>query len=95
MILLGIMKIITSVHEGLHNAPRLYGSDVREPERVSDFSSGVKAGGRVRPGTIAVSPSHSKTGLVSWLLGWDYRPCDGASGRRKKRRLRLFLTAQY
>lgn len=38
-----------SVHEGFHNAPMLYGSDVREHEPVTDFSSGVKAGGRVRP----------------------------------------------
>lgn len=54
MIALGILKMITSVHEGFHNVPRLYGSDVREHERVSDFSSGVKAGGRVRPGSIVI-----------------------------------------
>ncbi|KAF8589708.1 glycosyltransferase family 1 protein [Ramaria rubella] len=41
-----IMNIITSVHEGFHNAPRLYGSQVREQEQVTDFSSGVKAGGK-------------------------------------------------
>ena len=37
-----------SVHEGFHNAPKLYGSQVREPGKVTDFGSGLKEGGIVR-----------------------------------------------
>ncbi|KAJ3716120.1 glycosyltransferase family 1 protein [Lentinula raphanica] len=42
----GVMKIVSSIHEGLHNMPKLYGSDVRQPGKVTDFSSGVKEAGK-------------------------------------------------
>ncbi|EIW85621.1 glycosyltransferase family 1 protein [Coniophora puteana RWD-64-598 SS2] len=42
----GVMDIILSIHEGLHNAPKLYGSDVRKKGDVSDFSSGLKEAGK-------------------------------------------------
>ena len=43
----GVMNIVSSVHEGFHNAPKLYGSDVREPGKVTDFGSGLKEAGKV------------------------------------------------
>jgi hypothetical protein len=43
----GIMDIMTSVHEGFHNAPRLYGSNVCKSGKVTDFKSGVKEAGKV------------------------------------------------
>ncbi|KAJ4479995.1 glycosyltransferase family 1 protein [Lentinula aciculospora] len=42
----GVMKIVSSVHEGFHNMPKLYGSDVRQPGKVTDFSTGVKEAGK-------------------------------------------------
>ncbi|KAJ3846924.1 glycosyltransferase family 1 protein [Lentinula lateritia] len=42
----GVMKIVSSIHEGFHNMPKLYGSDVRQPGKVTDFSSGVKEAGK-------------------------------------------------
>jgi len=44
----GVMDIVTSVHEGFHNAPRLYGSNVCKSGKVTDFKSGVKEAGKVR-----------------------------------------------
>lgn len=43
----GVMDIVTSVQEGFHNAPKLYGSEVRRAGRVTDFTSGVKEAGKV------------------------------------------------
>ncbi|KAG6918563.1 hypothetical protein DXG01_013362 [Tephrocybe rancida] len=42
----GVVDIITSVHEGLYNAPKLYGSQVRQPGKVTGFVSGVKEAGK-------------------------------------------------
>lgn len=43
----GPMNISVSLTQGAHNLPKLYGDDtVRPQERVSDFSSGMKAVGR-------------------------------------------------
>ncbi|KAF8894838.1 glycosyltransferase family 1 protein [Infundibulicybe gibba] len=33
----GVMDIVSSVHEGFYNAPKLYGSKVREPGKVTGF----------------------------------------------------------
>ncbi|KAG5642001.1 hypothetical protein DXG03_003801 [Asterophora parasitica] len=40
------MDILGSVHEGLYNAPKLYGSKIRQPGKVTGFTSGVKEAGR-------------------------------------------------
>ncbi|KAJ7118977.1 glycosyltransferase family 1 protein [Mycena epipterygia] len=42
----GVMDIVTSVHEGLYNTPKLYGSKVRKTGKVTDFASGLKEGGK-------------------------------------------------
>ncbi|KAK0458622.1 UDP-Glycosyltransferase/glycogen phosphorylase [Desarmillaria tabescens] len=42
----GVMKIVTNIHDGFHNMPKLYGSEVREPGKVSDFQSGLKEAGK-------------------------------------------------
>jgi hypothetical protein len=41
------MSIVTSIHEGFHNAPKLYGSKIREKGEVTDFKSGLKEAGKV------------------------------------------------
>lgn len=51
----GIVHILDSMHEGLHNTPKLYGSDVRNKGKVTDFKSGVKEGGKV-----GISRSHAE-----------------------------------
>jgi sterol 3beta-glucosyltransferase len=43
----GIVHILDSMDEGLHNTPRLYGSSVRDKGRVTNFESGVIEGGKV------------------------------------------------
>lgn len=43
----GVWNIVTSVQEGFANVPKLYGSNVREPGKITDFSSGVKEAGKV------------------------------------------------
>ncbi|KAF5386949.1 hypothetical protein D9615_002027 [Tricholomella constricta] len=42
----GVVDIVASVHEGLYNAPKLYGSKVRQPGKVTGFRSGVKEAGK-------------------------------------------------
>lgn len=41
------MDIVSSVHEGFYNAPKLYGSEVREHGEVMNFTSGMKEAGKV------------------------------------------------
>ena len=36
-----------SVQEGMHNVPKLYGSEVRPQGPVTNFKSGVKEAGKV------------------------------------------------
>ncbi|KAF7359127.1 Sterol 3-beta-glucosyltransferase UGT80A2 [Mycena sanguinolenta] len=42
----GVMDIVAGVHEGFYNAPKLYGSKVRKPGKVTGFASGLKEGGK-------------------------------------------------
>ncbi|KAK7035899.1 sterol 3-beta-glucosyltransferase UGT80A2 [Favolaschia claudopus] len=42
----GVMDIVSSLQEGLYNTPKLYGSKVRKPGKVTDFASGLKEGGK-------------------------------------------------
>ncbi|KAF8191604.1 glycosyltransferase family 1 protein [Mycena galopus ATCC 62051] len=43
----GVMDIVTGVHEGFYNTPKLYGSKVRKTGKVTGFGSGLKEGGKV------------------------------------------------
>jgi hypothetical protein len=45
----GILDIFMSVQEGMHNLPKLYGSEVRPQGPVTDVKSGFKEAGRVEP----------------------------------------------
>ncbi|EPQ50594.1 UDP-Glycosyltransferase/glycogen phosphorylase [Gloeophyllum trabeum ATCC 11539] len=42
----GIADILFSVQEGFSNLPKLYGSEVRAPGKVTNFKSGLKEGGK-------------------------------------------------
>ncbi|KAG6831242.1 hypothetical protein H0H87_005808 [Tephrocybe sp. NHM501043] len=42
----GLFTIVASVHEGFHNAPKMYGSKVRDTGKVTGFVSGVKEAGK-------------------------------------------------
>ncbi|KAJ6500720.1 UDP-Glycosyltransferase/glycogen phosphorylase [Mycena sanguinolenta] len=42
----GVMDIVAQVHEGFYNTPKLYGSKVRKPGKVTGFASGLKEGGK-------------------------------------------------
>ena len=65
------MDIVQSVHEGLYNAPALYGSEVREQGKVTDFASGMREAGKV----LSTKSSKGKEfiaviniGIFLWLL---------------------------
>nr|GAT54436.1 glycosyltransferase family 1 protein [Mycena chlorophos] len=42
----GVIDIVVSLHEGIYNMPKLYGSKVRKAGKVTDFASGIKEGGK-------------------------------------------------
>ena len=42
------MNIVSAVHEGFSNVPKLFGSEVREQGKVTDFRSGMKEAGKAR-----------------------------------------------
>ena len=43
------MDFTLSLARGFHNAPKLYGDEsVRQPDKVTDLQSGLKAAGKVR-----------------------------------------------
>jgi sterol 3beta-glucosyltransferase len=44
--MLGVMDIVQSIHEGFYNMPKLYGSEVREHGKVTNFTSGIKEGSK-------------------------------------------------
>lgn len=68
------MMIVTSIHEGFQNVPRLYGSDIRKSGKVTDLASGVREAGKVSwsfcsPCRIELTYS----GPFLWLLRWNNR----------------------
>lgn len=44
--LLAPMDFTLSLAQGFHNAPKLYGDEVRPTQRVTGFQSGLKAAGK-------------------------------------------------
>jgi len=68
------MNIVSAVHEGFQNVPKLYGSDVREPGKVTDFESGMKEAGKASFVRFAVSLTidRSTPGFLLWLLRWNH-----------------------
>jgi len=67
------MKIFISVHEGFQNAPKLYGSEVRQPGKVDDFSSGLKEAGKVRSELfLRMHGTYRRgiLGIILWILRW-------------------------
>ncbi|KAF8913387.1 hypothetical protein CPB85DRAFT_1561165 [Mucidula mucida] len=42
----GVVKVFNGVYEGFHNAPSLYGSEVRKAKKITGTSSGFKEGGK-------------------------------------------------
>jgi hypothetical protein len=44
---LGGADLVQSIHEGLHNTPKLYGSEVRERGKIKGIRSGMKEAAKV------------------------------------------------
>ncbi|KAH8831439.1 UDP-Glycosyltransferase/glycogen phosphorylase [Flagelloscypha sp. PMI_526] len=42
----GFIKILNGLHEGFRNAPRLYGSEIREKPQIKSFKHGIVEGGK-------------------------------------------------
>jgi len=55
------MEISLAVAQGFHNAPRLYGDEVRHPYRITGFHSGLRAAGK----EFALGVYDGFTGIVS------------------------------
>ena len=66
----GVLKIVFGIHEGFQSMPKLYGSEVRQQGKVTDFSSGVSEAAKVFEFLCtAVSLNLTiNTGIVLWLL---------------------------
>lgn len=54
------MDVSLAVAQGFHNAPRLYGDEVRRPARITGFHSGMRAAGK----ELALGMYDGFTGLV-------------------------------
>ena len=82
------MKIVLSIHEGLVNVPRLYGSEVRDTGTAHDFGSGLRKAGKVTfPITNSLNAKHkiqsntvlsriSSMGIMTPLLDWLQNQCE-------------------
>ncbi|KAG0127500.1 hypothetical protein HOY82DRAFT_672068 [Tuber indicum] len=55
------MEVSLAVAQGFHNAPRLYGDEVRRPYRITGFHSGLRAAGK----EFALGVYDGVTGIVS------------------------------
>jgi len=55
------MEVSLAVAQGFHNAPRLYGDEVRHPYRITGFHSGLRAAGK----GFALGVYDGFTGIVS------------------------------
>lgn len=55
------MEISLAIAQGFHNAPRLYGDEVRHPYRITGFHSGLRAAGK----EFALGVYDGFTGIVS------------------------------
>jgi len=55
------MEVSLAVAQGFHNAPRLYGDEVRHPYRITGFHSGLRAAGK----EFALGVYDGFTGIVS------------------------------
>jgi hypothetical protein len=42
------MDFSLNVAKGLHNVPKLYGAEVRQTDKVTDFQSGLRTAAKVR-----------------------------------------------
>lgn len=43
------MEFSLGIAQGFHNAPKLYGADVRQSDKVTDFQSGIRTAAKVLP----------------------------------------------
>lgn len=71
--------MIINVHQGLHNVPSLWGSQVRQPKKVRDWKDGFVEGGKV----LLIS-SPCSTILTVSPQGFMYGFADGFSGLVKE-----------
>ncbi|KAA8906724.1 hypothetical protein FN846DRAFT_710716 [Sphaerosporella brunnea] len=55
------LDVSLAVAQGFHNAPRLYGDEVRRPQRITGFHSGMRAAGK----GLALGIYDGFTGLVT------------------------------
>lgn len=84
------MDFTLSLARGFHNAPKLYGDQsVRQPDKVTNFQSGLKVAGKVSlPITLPVMQSLQTLGVRLWRLRRDFRSRHSTSRGCKERRRR-------
>jgi len=90
------MNIVTSIHEGFYNAPKLYGSEVRGKGDITNFKSGLQEAGKVlSAGLLTRLTLMAMVGPLLWVLRWYYWLGSGTDGGRKKRGVFSFSAFMY
>lgn len=67
-----VFKVVGTLYEGLHNLPKAYGSDVREPGKVNSFWTGLAEGGKVH-GLNILNTARGLTDVESGPRLWFQR----------------------
>jgi hypothetical protein len=62
------MDFSLNVAKGLHNVPKLYGADVRQTDKVTDFQSGLRTAAKVRLITCDIWYMLTGIGIRLWAL---------------------------
>jgi hypothetical protein len=68
--------VLFGLHEGFQNMPKMYGSDVRESGKITNFGSGVSEGVAVRSCAACLNVTETDgviKGPFLWVLRRDYR----------------------
>jgi hypothetical protein len=73
------MDFSLNVAKGLHNVPKLYGADVRQVDKVTDFQSGLRTAAKVWNSIYVTNRRLTRDlGIWLWSLRWHnwtcYRP---------------------
>jgi hypothetical protein len=69
------MDFSLNVAKGFHNVPKLYGAEVRQVDKVTDFNSGMRTAAKVR--SIMISYQHS---ILTIMQEFGYGLYDGITG---------------
>jgi hypothetical protein len=70
------MDFSLNVAKGFHNVPKLYGAEVRQVDKVTDFQSGVRTAAKVCSTTMSYRNANIRVGIRLWALRWHHWNCN-------------------